>query len=148
MLEEFEINQKNYIKDFTKTLENKTLIRLKSPKNNPYEKYLENFGFKKVDDIFEYQLDLVNLKLNKIIKPNNNFLFEKLSNKHVDSFKSFSENYFDKSKYYFDKRFEKKLVDKMYLEWFTKSIKSEYDDEILGITHLRTIAASCQLKNH
>ena len=65
---------------------------------------------------------------------------------HTNSFKSFSQKFFNNSKYYFDKKFDSKLVDKMYLQWFTNSIKGEFDDEILGITEGLNIIAFSSLK--
>ena len=137
-------NLENILKDFQK----KTLIRSVHIKDKVFENYLSNLGFINVDDGLEFDICLNDKKLKdqdniNIKEP---YYFEKLSNIHTISFRSFSTKFFNKSKYYFDKNFDSKLADKMYLEWFTKSINGEFDDEIIGITKGKNIIAFSSLK--
>lgn len=53
---------------------------------------------------------------------------------------------FENSRYYADKKFDPEKIDEFYVNWIERSIKGEFDDEVLVVKEEGVIQSLCSLK--
>lgn len=103
----------------------------------------EKLGFKFVDT----RIILKKTINNKYTIKKNNTRLRLAKKSDIIKLKSFANNMFVESRYYYDKQFPKIKLNEFYNDWIRKGILSEFDDYVLLLTEESKIIGICTIKS-
>ena len=103
------------------------------------EKY--NFNFKDIRITFFKEL-----KRKEKIYLKKDLKFKKAKNEDINKIMAISSTLYRASRYYFDKKFNRKKIKFFFKNWVEKGVKGNYDDECVCLLKNKKIIAFCTLR--